>query len=665
MKLKRILCAVLAMLLLTGCGIPGLELPRDMTPDWTWPQRNDDPTETKEPTQVAQTVPPTEPAELAGVNPLSFRASSESPEIFVLDDHTAAFLIPEYASGDYSRKLTHIQIIDLYTDELVAETVMEEALCPLPLSVGGTLVLGNEERGTVYLLDRQLQQLAEFQAETVTGVVTGDLQNYYYIYASELFKTDIPSGKTEAVELDWDLPLEAITGYDDGQGLLLVNAYSDPYATDTCVGAIDLNTGTYRLVSDDPTGAQLTSNGVLMMTDDPLNMTADAVYLPWENQRQYALPELLANNNEYSTTHIAGSDYIFQVCYDKRQITDVQDTRLLQLGDMLTSVSLQDYLKGKKLNDFAALPGGNLLALAVTRRGYQPFLICPDKLAFTLEKRPAASDAVLVDENIRNRYQLVQTGSDLPGALRQYRQRADELEEEFGVTILISSQCAAPAAVSSLKITTSDKAGLENEAELIDYALDELEAALEHYPVGFFRQFKNGAQERGVLFLLVEDIGAEMNAVGVSYRMGQWYPIAVDITSWALESTYYHEIWHATEFKINDEDPNLLTDAQWSQYNPPGFLYTQDQTGAFEEDLAYTLFGEQGDSETHFVDGYGKTFAYEDRARIMEYVMYSDRYARLIVKKPAMRQKLTAMADAIRAVFDTEGWGKTLWEKYL
>ena len=168
-----------------------------------------------------------------------------------------------------------------------------------------------------------------------------------------------------------------------------------------------------------------------------------------------------------------------------------------------------------------------------------------------------------------------------------------------------------------------------------------------------------------MLFLLVEDIGAEMNAVGVSYRMGQWYPIAVDITSWALESTYYHEIWHATEFKINDENPELLTDAQWSQYNPPGFLYTQDQTGAFEEDLAYTLFGEQGDSETHFVDGYGKTFAYEDRARIMEYVMYSDRYARLIVKKPAMRQKLTAMADAIRAVFDTEGWGKTLWEKYL
>ncbi len=655
--MKKMLCAVLAVLLLAGCSLPG----------WTVPgsQREPDTTAPETPTQTVETVPPTEPQNLVGVNPLSFRSGSESPEIVVLDDRTAAFLIPEYAPGDFSRKYTRIQVIDLYTDETVAEMLWEEALIPLPFSGENTLAVANEDTHTVYLLDRQLQQLAEFRAEAVTGVVTGDLRSYYYIYASALHKTDIATGKTEKMVLDWELPLEAITGYDDSLGLLLVDAYSDPYATDTCVAAIDLDTGTYRMVCDDPTGAQLTGDGVFMQTYDAQNMTADVSYFTWADQRLYALPELLANNNEYSTSHIAGSNYIFQICYNKNQITDVEDSRLLCLGETLTCVSLQEALKGKKLNDFAALPGGNLLGLAVTRRGYQPFLICPDKLAFTLAQRPEASDAVLLDENVKTHYQQVQEGTDLPGTLRQYRQRADKLEEKYGITILLSNQCAAPAAVSSIKITTSDKAGLDNEAELIDYALDELEAALERYPEGFFRQFRNDAQERGVLFLLVEDIGAEMNAVGVSYRLGQWYPIAVDITSWALESTYYHEIWHATEFKINDENPELLTDAQWSQFNPPGFLYTQDQTGAFEEDLEYTLFGEQSDSETYFVDGYGKTFAYEDRARLMEYVMYSDRYARMIIKRPAMRSKLSAMAEAVRAVFDTKDWGEAPWERYL
>ena len=642
--LRRFLCLFLALLMLTGCSLPGEGIAVPTT----------NPTET---TAV--------PVTLEAVNQLAFRAAEESPEICVLDERTVAFLTTEYVPGNLSQKHTRIQVVDLYTDALTAELVLEENLMLLPLCSGGMAGIFSAQTNTVRLLDRQLQQVAEFAAQTQDGVLTEDLAYYYYVYASELYRTDTQTGDTEVVTLDWPLPLETITGYDPEQGLLLVDAYANPYATDTCVGAIDLATHTFMMVRDDADSGLLTASGVCFRKDHPEQMTADAVYVSWDGNQQHALPDFFVNDVDYSTSHISGSDYVFQICFDKAQKSDIEDSLLLRLGETVSSVSLQPYLKEKKLNKFVSLPEGNLLALYVTRRGYQPFLICPDKLEFTDSLTPETKETVLLDEGVKQRYQQTLEGKDLPPALQQVRQTANRLQEEYGITILLSSQCAAPATASTLSITTSDQAGLDNEAAWIRDALDILEDVLEMYPEGFFFQFQNEAGERGILLMLVEDIGGGVNAVGVSYQLGQWYPVAVDITHWELESTYYHEFWHATENKINAENPELLSDAVWSTYNPPGFSYSYDQTGAFWDDLEYTLMADQPDEETYFVDGYGKTNAHEDRARLMEYTMFSDRYARMILKRPAMRKKITLMAAAIREVFDTTGWGKAHWERYL
>lgn len=645
MKAKTILCMLLA-LLLTGCTLP----------------EDKDPTTSTETTAPVETKEP--PVELEAVNALSFRASKESPEIYVLDNRTAAFFISEYVSGE-NTAYTQATVLDLYTDTVIGEARLDGALSPLLHCGGEIIALTDEAGGCVRLFDRRLREITDFEADSLSGVITEDLKYYYYIFGSALYRYEIAQGKTEEISLDWPLPLEAVTGYDPQENLLLVDAYEDPYATNPCVAAIDLDTLTYSMVSGTPTGAQLTDAGVMTQVLHGEKMSADVSWLSWTGEKTYSLPELLINNNDYSTTHISGSSYIFQICYDKRQNTNVEDVRLLHLEEGLYEASIQQYLGGKKLNAFASLPDGNLLALAVTRRGYQPFLICPEELSFTLDKAPDFEKTVLLEEEIRSHYLLTLEGGDLPGVLKQYRQWADRLEEEYGVTILLSNQCAAPASISNIAITTSDQAGLADEAGQIRFALETLEVVLEQYPEGFFLQFQNDAQERGILILLVEDIGMDMNAVGVSYRLGQWYPVALDITYGGLESTCYHELWHATEFKITEERPDLLTDAQWSQWNPQGFQYTQDLYADFSQDIEYTLFGDGTDAGSYFIDGYGKTFAYEDRARIMEYTMYSNRYARLIMKKPALRSKLYAMAEAVREVFDTTGWEDVYWERYF
>ena len=65
------------------------------------------------------------------------------------------------------------------------------------------------------------------------------------------------------------------------------------------------------------------------------------------------------------------------------------------------------------------------------------------------------------------------------------------------------------------------------------------------------------------------------------------------------------------------------------------------------------------------VDNYSTMNAREDRARIMEYIMGSDDFADELAAQPAIRQKLTLMAEAVRSGFDTTGWGTPRWERPL
>jgi hypothetical protein len=204
-----------------------------------------------------------------------------------------------------------------------------------------------------------------------------------------------------------------------------------------------------------------------------------------------------------------------------------------------------------------------------------------------------------------------------------------------------------------------------NEAAAIEEALKRLEEVLVMYPHNFFAHFKNEAGERGMLILLVEDISADINVIGVSYTMGQWYPVAIDITSGQVKSTYCHEFWHATENRIEDLNESALDLAAWEDLNPPGFRYTGDAKEGYWEDTRYTYFYGDPGEEVYFVDPYGKTKGQEDRARLMEYVMCADWEAEQMMKHPVLKAKLQLLSDAIDKVFDTDDWTDVRWERFF
>lgn len=372
--------------------------------------------------------------------------------------------------------------------------------------------------------------------------------------------------------------------------------------------------------------------------------------------------DFLPNNMDFASWHIAGSDYLCKFTYDTTQV-NIVEFQLFRLGDTAEVCSLQSIFKGAKLNNAYTLPDGNLLFLAVSSRGYQPWVICPDQMEFIPAELEAEQGNPLVDQSILENYNR-EPVFDLPESMAQVRAKADELEQTYGITILLSNQCALAASYCDMPIVTTDGAGLHDEVGAIEEALKWLEDVLEMYPEDFFRQFRNEAGERGLLVLLVEDIEPGSSVIGVSYSMGQWYPIAVDITSGQVRSTYAHEIWHATENRINDVAEGALDLEAWEDLNPVGFRYT-GYTDDYMWDTQYTYFYGDPKEEIYFVDPYGKTKGQEDRARLMEYVMCADWHGEKMMEHPVLRAKMELLCAAIREAFDTSTWENVHWERFF
>lgn len=660
--MKKILLLLLLACLLCGCTrSPGQNAQTEPIPTESLSQPTAGSTEITE--EPAVSIPET--VELQAVNTHGFRKASEAPQVAVLDHRTAAFLTTEYPDNDFSRKCTRVQVWDLHVDLLIRETLLEGTYTLQPNSgAPGHIVLVEPESRNVMVLDQKLREVLAFQSRDPEGILVLDAGIYYFTRAGQLYWQNTGAEGAGAVYMEYNLTFRDVLGYDPEENVVLADAYAGEYSADPCICAVDLDTEKVLLLLPDVTGGRIAQGGVLLENHDPLLLQSDVYYGDWTEGELRLLPAFMANNLDYASWHIDGSDYVCRFTYDEDQKVDIVEFELFRLGQTLEVCSLQTELDGAKITRIHGLPGGDLLALEVTARGYRTYLICPALLEFRSAAEEPQSGTVPVDPELEKATSMLAQW-EIPPELEPLRQRADELEAEYGITILLSGQCAQATASSGMTITTTDQAGLPDEAAAISDALDRLEAALKLYPEDFFRQFQNEAGERGLLVLLVEDFEDERNVIGLCWTLGQWYPIAVDITSGQVEETCCHEIWHATENRIRDLDETALDLAAWEACNPAGFHYSGDTTSGYLDDTANTyLYGAAGEA-VYFVDPYAKTKPQEDRARLMEYVMCTEWDAKMMLEHPVMAEKLRLLCDAIRSVFDTEQWEYVHWERFF
>ena len=129
----------------------------------------------------------------------------------------------------------------------------------------------------------------------------------------------------------------------------------------------------------------------------------------------------------------------------------------------------------------------------------------------------------------------------------------------------------------------------------------------------------------------------------------------------ALRNYLHHELFHLLDNKLEFDsmlrEGAIYSEDAWMKLNPEGFEYA-DSTFVLPDEL----YNEEYD--LWFIDMYSRTFAREDRARIMEYAMLGD--FNMFISAPYRQAKLEYLNQCIRDAFDTTGWPEvTVWEETL
>lgn len=558
---------------------------------------------------------------------------------------------------DYDRQLTSLAVVDIATDRTVSYRELEGCweLQEQQFS-DGRAVLFNWEASTWQFVGADLADIGTFSSDQTGGFFSLDGSRYYFVQDDVLCRADVAGGQTERVALETDMRFMDVAGRYPDSDTLFLHCLLSPYSTESGTAILNVETGAYTMLQKDWYEPNCGAEGPEFLQFDNETMGYDVLYA--SEGRYYRADAALLHADEADILPAFGSAYLLGVA---------QDTTLYRLESGISACLLQEEQLGGALRNAVWLPEQVLVGCVYGGGAFHLTAIDPAQLTFTqVSDGIAVDDPMAVDTALTEVYWNSLNGQPLPATLQEARDYADQLEERYGVTILLSAQGQeACEAVWDAVVTTTDQWPLEDEPYAIARTLEALDRALALYPEGFFRQMRNTMGEGGVRFIPVGHIENDVNAVGLTYETYGWQNIYIDVTLDTFESVICHEIWHATEGVISYRDWVSFDPGNWSVCNPDGFFYNEDVEDADPNPSRWTFNYEMDAQNVYFVDAYARTNAKEDRARIMEYVMANEDLAGALMQSPYITQKLEIMCQAIRNSFDTSAWGDLRWERLL
>ena len=558
---------------------------------------------------------------------------------------------------DYDRAITSLAVVDIATDRTVTSRELEGCweLQEQQFS-DGRAVLFNWEASTWQFVGADLADIGTFSSDQTGGFFSLDGSRYYFVQDDVLCRADVAGGQTERVALETDMRFMDVAGRYPDSDTLFLHCLLSPYSTESGTAVLDPETGAYTMLQKDWYATYYGADSPELLWFNNETMGYDVLYA--SEGRYYRADAALLHADEADILPVSGSAYLLGAA---------QDTTLYRLESGISACLLQAEQLGGALRNAVWLPEQVLVGCVYGGGTFHLTAIDPAQLTFTqVSDGIAVDDPMAVDTALTEVYWNSLNGQPLPATLQEARDYADQLEERYGVTILLTAQGQeACEAVWDAVVTTTDQWPLEDEPYAIARTLEALDRALALYPEGFFRQMRNTMGEGGVRFIPVGHIENDVNAVGLTYETYGWQNIYIDVTLDTFESVICHEIWHATEGVISYRDWVSFDPGNWSVCNPEGFFYNEDVEDADPNPSRWTFNYEMDAQNVYFVDAYARTNAKEDRARIMEYVMANEDLAGALMQSPYITQKLEIMCQAIRNSFDTSAWGDLRWERLL
>ena len=194
-----------------------------------------------------------------------------------------------------------------------------------------------------------------------------------------------------------------------------------------------------------------------------------------------------------------------------------------------------------------------------------------------------------------------------PDSARAY---ADELQERFGITILIGDECVQRPEEDMFTVgygfAMTPLLSMIKRADTVN-ELKKIEQALVRYPVSFFQYLRDESHPDGVRIQLADRLissNPALHSSAYTCSASTWYDIYLEYGLFRVLSVH-HELWHAWEDRILSEDPSAF--AAWNDLNPEGFTYLNDYYADYSQ---Y--------NPDYFIQGYSTVYEAEDRALLVE-----------------------------------------------
>jgi hypothetical protein len=246
-------------------------------------------------------------------------------------------------------------------------------------------------------------------------------------------------------------------------------------------------------------------------------------------------------------------------------------------------------------------------------------------------------------------------------------QQAAGISHKYDVRILLGDQVPL--------IYKDYSAARLKDPEKIAAALEKLDSTLAIFPPGFFTSVKEGYCH-SISICLAQDLQALNNENHI--ESANAFTTVQDDTVWLVlnaaipleRGILVHELTHVIDYRLLGMQQ--LREEEWNQLNPPSFSYYNSYLDEDGKDLRisasneFTALSEEDPGRIWFCDAYSKTFAMEDRARLMESLLEKNDISDKLFSSPHIRTKLRFYFYILRQAFENARWPQeTAWEAEL
>ena len=614
---------------------------------------------------------------------------AESFEIVKITDKNILLSLSYY--GEEDTMMEKLIFIDKETYEVNAEMDCAIGGSGIQFLDDGIVFIESDENHHEYTVyDYSLNVLNSFESESYRPYYFTDINTSYYLSytLSAVYRYDVKTQTSKMVSDSSEYYVSDLSGVEriNGEDILRLTTVEEDLKDHSGV----LNTATGELTYFDLNGYYSLTNGMFSCDKYAEDYSTEyslysyskdnAVKVSFDDNERYYL-ELSASDNK--VIYYTYSDYIFSfevldietgkligTCsFDSKEIMPDEDEIRKKLG-LDASYDVSYYTEPSALYESCFWDDDTLILAFSNMAGYKMYVTWNLSMQDGYESTIQISDCGGVEfdydeSSISQTYTILQP-SEVSDELKPLREKADKLEEKYGIEILFENEAVGYMGTYYLRDIASSVSYF-TPYEVVSGALDNLDTELARYPEGFLDQVSNDGC-KGYRFIFTGDIISldKQDPTGFKYAIDGSINVVIQ-TRPQNPTVLHHELSHSIDHYVEEKLEGTLDFSEgWNKLNPPDDIwYTGELTP--EEVHAECVMNNIDPSGAYYFSEYGHTNATEDRAEIFSAVMRPENFVQFeLDRSPFIVAKLNYYAECIRLAFDgSENWGEMPWEKYM